>query len=172
VKQSTRIWIGLASLAGIVLLVLGVDFVQRRLAVSPEIHNADLPVVTLSPGSIPVRLDGRLVAGFSPDDLQGLEKVSFVEPLEGKTQEGWLLRDVLLKTLPNVGLQPESKVVVTSSSREKSAELSWAEINDPANMVMFDLSNRGTLKLASKLEKLDTREEWVQDVDQIEVVQP
>jgi hypothetical protein len=37
---------------------------------------------------------------------------------------------------------------------------------------MFDLSNRGTLKLVSKLEKLNTRDEWVQDVDKIEVQVP
>jgi hypothetical protein len=38
--------------------------------------------------------------------------------------------------------------------------------------VMFDLSGRGTLKLVSTLERLDVRDEWVQDVDQIEVSQP
>lgn len=37
---------------------------------------------------------------------------------------------------------------------------------------MFDLSNRGTLKLVSLLEKLDTRDEWVQDVDKIEMTSP
>jgi hypothetical protein len=37
-------------------------------------------------------------------------------------------------------------------------------------MVMFDLSGRGTLKLVSKtLENFSTRDEWVQDVDKIEV---
>jgi len=34
---------------------------------------------------------------------------------------------------------------------------------------MFDLAGRGTLKLVSKLERLDIRDEWVQDVDRIEV---
>jgi hypothetical protein len=37
-------------------------------------------------------------------------------------------------------------------------------------MVMFDLSGRGTLKLISKVERLDVRDEWIQDVDKIEVV--
>jgi hypothetical protein len=37
---------------------------------------------------------------------------------------------------------------------------------------MFDLSSRGTLKLASTLERLDTRDEWIQDVDKIEVSEP
>jgi hypothetical protein len=36
--------------------------------------------------------------------------------------------------------------------------------------VLFDLSGRGTLKLVSKLEGLDTRDTWVQDVDRIEVL--
>ena len=37
---------------------------------------------------------------------------------------------------------------------------------------MFDLSNRGNLKLVSVLDKLDARDEWVQDVDRIEVTNP
>jgi hypothetical protein len=35
---------------------------------------------------------------------------------------------------------------------------------------MFDLAGRGTLKLVSVLERLDTRDEWVQDVDRIEIM--
>jgi hypothetical protein len=54
----------------------------------------------------------------------------------------------------------------------KSAELTWVEVNEAQNMVMFDLSSRGTLKLVSLLEKLDVRDEWVQDVDRIEIVNP
>jgi len=37
---------------------------------------------------------------------------------------------------------------------------------------MFDLSNRGTLKLVSVLEKLDEREEWIQDAEKIEIIRP
>ena len=36
-------------------------------------------------------------------------------------------------------------------------------------MVMLDLANKGTIKLVSKLEGLDTRDKWVQDMDKIEV---
>jgi hypothetical protein len=39
-------------------------------------------------------------------------------------------------------------------------------------MVLFDLSGRGTLKLVSKLPQLDIRDEWVQDVDKIEIITP
>jgi hypothetical protein len=58
---------------------------------------------------------------------------------------------------------------VSSSSRDKSAQVTWAEVNDPENMVMFDLSGRGTLKLVSKLERLDVRDEWIQDIDRIDI---
>ena len=81
-----------------------------------------------------------------------------------------MLRDVLLLHVDEDELEPEARIVVTSSSREKSVELTWAEVDDPANWVMFDLSGRGTLKLVSVLERLDIRDEWVQDVDQIEVI--
>jgi len=37
---------------------------------------------------------------------------------------------------------------------------------------MFDLANRGTLKLVSVMEKLDERAEWVQDSDRIEISSP
>jgi hypothetical protein len=66
-------------------------------------------------------------------------------------------------------LKPDSAITVSSSVRDKSAQLTWAEVEDPANWVLFDLSNRGTLKLVSVLESLDTRDEWVQDVDRIEI---
>ena len=36
-------------------------------------------------------------------------------------------------------------------------------------MVMFDLSGRGTLKLVSMLDGFDTRDDWIQDVDRIEI---
>ncbi len=91
---------------------------------------------------------------------------------EGKTQQGWLLRDVLALYLDTGSLKPETLITVSSSSREKSADLTWAEVNEPKNYVMFDLSGRGTLKLVSVLERLDIRDEWVQDVDKIEVRTP
>ena len=48
----------------------------------------------------------------------------------------------------------------------------WAEADDEGNHVMFDLSNQGTLKFVSTLEQLDTRDEWVQVVDSIEITSP
>jgi hypothetical protein len=163
--QRTRIVLAIAALAAMVLGVLGVDALRRRTgtALAPEGEP------TLLPGSIPIYLDGRLVGGFQPTDLQDLQEVSFVDTEDGVAQQGWLLRDVLQLHIDVRQLKPDNRIEVSSSSRNKAAELTWSEVEDAQNWVMFDLSNRGTLKLVSVLEKLDTREEWVQDTDRIEV---
>jgi hypothetical protein len=159
--QTKRILIALLVVVVLIGAVLGIEAIRRSQS-EP----------TLAPGSIPIYVDGKLVGGFTPDDLGELAQVSFVDAEEGKTQEGWMLRDVLLANVQNSKLQPETLIVVSSSSRERSAELTWNEIDDPANWVMFDVSGRGTLKLVSVLERLDIRDEWVQDVDRIEVSRP
>jgi hypothetical protein len=156
--QRTRIAIAVAILLVVMAAVLGIEALKRRGSEA-----------AVEPGSIPIVLDGKVVAGFAATDLERLTKVSFVEPVEKKTQEGWLLRDVLLLYVEEEKLKPDSAITVSSSVRDKSAQLTWAEVKDPANWVLFDLSNRGTLKLVSVLESLDTRDEWVQDVDRIEI---
>jgi len=159
--QTRRVLIALLVMVVLIGAVLGVEALRRSQS-EP----------TLAPGSIPIIVDGKLVGGFTPDDLGQLEQVSFVDAEEGKTQEGWLLRDVLLTSVQRSRLQPDTLIVVSSSSRDKSAELTWQEVDDPAHWVMLDLSGRGTLKLVSVLERLDVRDEWVQDVDRIEVTHP
>ena len=161
-SQRTRIWVALVVLAVVVGGMLGIEALRRSAA-----ETIELPA-----GSIPVVLDDKVKGGFQPADLERLEKVSFVDAEEGKTQDGWLLRDVILLYVDEGKLKPDHRVVVSSSTREKSADLTWAEVAEPANMVMFDLSNRGALKLVSLLEKLDTRDEWVQNIDRIEVTSP
>jgi hypothetical protein len=163
--QTTRVVIGIVVLVVIVGAVLGIDAVRRR--------NTETPVVegqgALAPGNIPIYVDGTVVGGLSPDDLDGMEQVSFVDAEEGKAQDGWLLRDVLLRYLEAGTLTPDTPIMVSSSSRDKVAQLTWDEVAQTSNMVMFDLSGRGTLKLVSLLERLDVRDEWVQDVDKIEI---
>jgi hypothetical protein len=159
--QRTRVILAVTVLIVLVGVVLGVDMLQRSQA------PAEIPA-----GHIPIYYEGELRGTFAPADLEGMQEVSFVDAEEGKTQDGWLLRDVLLADLRERDLKPDTLVIVTSSSRNISAQLTWAQVADAANWVMFDVSNRGTLKLVSVLEALDTRDEWVQDVDRIEVQQP
>lgn len=155
--KKTRFLIAIGVIIVVAGVMLGTEYWQR--SQSDE----------LEPGSIPIYLDGEGLGGFAPADLEQLDGASFVDAEEGKTQEGWLLRDVLLLQLDPSALQSDTRIVVSSSNRGRSVELTWAEVDDAANSVLFDLSGRGTLKLASTLERLDTRDEWLQDVDRIEV---
>jgi hypothetical protein len=159
--QKARIIVALGLIVLIAATITTVEIVRRTLS------ETEIP-----PGSIPIYVNGKLVAAFVPDDLARLDQVSFVDAEEGKTQEGWLLRDVLLLYIDQDTLSPDTSVTVSSSSRSKSAQLTWTEVSNTDNMVMFDLASRGTLKLVSKLERLDVRDEWVQDVDRIEVIAP
>jgi hypothetical protein len=156
--QRGRIILAIGIVVFIAVAIAGVE-IARRATSGPGIP----------PGSIPIYVNGKFIAAFTPDDLAGLEQASFVDAEEGKTQEGWMLRDVLLLHIAEADLPPETLITVSSSSRDKSAQLTWTEVNDVENMVMFDLSGRATLKLVSKLERLDIRDEWVQDVDKIDI---
>lgn len=156
-EQRSRIAIAVGVLVVLVGLLAGVEFLRRG--------SSDTEVA----GSIPIVVNGRTEARFVPDDLAELEQVSFVDDEEGKTQEGWLLRDVLALHIDVESLEPATPIVVSSSSRDKSAELTWSEVANLDNMVMFDLSGRGTLKLVSQMDGLAIRDEWVQDVDRIEI---
>ncbi len=161
--QKKRIFLAVTLLVVVVGIVLGVDFWQRQQAAA--LAPADMP-----PGSIPIFMDGKFIASFVPDDLAQLEGASFIDDEEGKTQEGWMLRDVLLLYIKASKLKDDTQITVLSSSREKAKSLMWAEVDTVENMVLFDLSGRGTLKLVSLIPGFDIRDAWIQDVDKIEVV--
>ncbi len=157
-EQRTRIIIAVLLIVFVVGIVLTIDMVQRRQSLAPE------------PGSIPVFLNGTVTGYILPSALSGLEKVSFVDAELEKAQEGWLVRNALIQVIDEGILSSDTVITISSSSRGKSVDMTWADIADPVNMVLFDLSSRGTFKLVSeKLSYLDVREEWVQDVDKIEV---
>ena len=164
-NQNKRILIAVVILLVIVGGVLGIDHLQRQNAAAKA--PADIP-----PGSIPIFVDGKFVSGFVPTDLGQLKTFSFIDAEEGKTQDGWLLRDVLLLYVGEDNLQTKTQITVSSTSREKAKILTWAEVENQGNMVMFDLSGRGTLKLVSKIPGFDIRDAWIQDVDKIEITTP
>jgi hypothetical protein len=123
--------------------------------------------------TVPIYVDGELVGEVSRRAVEPLTTVSFTEAEKGRRQEGWLLRDVLLLYVDANQLQPNTTIIVASSTRGKSATLTWTEVNEPNNMVMLDVAReRGTAKLCSVMPKLDQRDEWVQDADSIEVYSP
>ncbi len=157
-SQRKRILIAVAVILVLVGVVLGVELLRRQ----------QVATDALAPGSIPIYVEGDLAAAFLPADLAQLAEASFVDAEEGKTQQGWMLRDVLLLYLSPDALH-NSDITVSSSSRGKTITLAWAEVDAAENMVMFDLAGRGTLKLVSKIKGFDVRDAWVQDVDRIDV---
>jgi hypothetical protein len=160
--QNKRIFIASGILILLILSVIGIEYLRGK-SLAKQID------ASLEPGDIPVFWNGKLKGAFSPLDLETLTTTSFIDAEEGKTQEGWMLGEVLL-TQFNENLFSDNTIIkIISTSREKSIELTWAEVKNPDNMVMFDLSGRGTLKLVSLLERLDVRDEWIQDVDKIEI---
>ena len=162
--KKPRLFLALLLIIGISVLVIAVTSVQRLLVAQPSGTSTPLPV-----GSVPIYLNGEFRGAFTPNFLDRLPTAQFTDVYEEKPQEGWPLSQVILAVVPQRQLNPQALVVVSSSSRDKSAQLTWAEVKDPANFVLFDLSNRGTLKLVSVLPQLDGRNEWVQDVDRIEI---
>lgn len=122
-------------------------------------------------GQTGLYVNGDLVAGFDVAALEDLERHTFEDTERGVQQTGWLLMDVV-QFLTDEALADGATVSVSSSSRGASAELSGSDINDAANNVVLALTNRGTLRLASTLEELDERNEWVGDVDKIEITSP
>jgi hypothetical protein len=166
-KPTFRYILALVVLIGLVSLVVGIDALQRRAS-----GRASLAGATLPPGSIPIFLDGVLRGAFTPNSVLGLPTASFTDSEESKTQAGYLLRDVVLQAVGAEMLSPDTLVVVSSSSRSKSARLYWSQVNTPANQILLALGGRGTFKLVSILPELDTRDEWIQDVDRIEVTAP
>lgn len=159
--EKQKIWMAVVILVVIVGLVLGVDAFRRSRALSQQAEAVA--------GSVPIYYQGELIANLTPQDVETLEKSEFKDEEGGKIQQGWLLADILQLYIAPGDLQEDTQITVSSSSRGKSVTLTWAEVQDPDHMVMFDLSGRGTLKLVSQMEKLNTREEWIQDTDKIEV---
>ena len=157
-KQSTRIVVAIAIIIIVGGLILTIDMVQRRQSGMPD------------PGSIPIFVKGKVEGYILPSELTQLNTVSFTDIEEGKKQDGWLVYDVLSLVFDSEQLVSDTIISISSSSRDKSVDITWGEITNQENKVMFDLSNKGTLKLVSeKLPYLDIRDKWIQDVDKIEV---
>lgn len=160
-----RILISVAILIVLAGTVLALDTWRGKIA-AQELNDM------VEAGDVPVYMNGELVAAFAAEDLSEMQQVQFTDQEEGKVQEGWRVSSIFEQYFNTKSFSDSLQVTIASSSRDKSITLTWEEINNPDNMVIFDLSGRGTLKLVSVLEKLDTRDEWIQDVDKIEVIEP
>jgi len=168
-SQKTRILIvvGALVLVAIALAIYGFA-TQKQTAQAPLAL-----VATPQPGMIHLFVDGAFVANVSPADMQKLPAASFTDKEQGKPQGGWWLRDVIRLYVKENNLSPNSQITITGSRKgteKKSATVTWAQALDPTNNMAFDLASDGqSVKLASTMDQLSTRDQWVQGVTQIDI---
>jgi hypothetical protein len=158
-KRIILLFVGFLTIIALMFLI---EFLRGKSQINAAEGN-------LQPGDIAIYWNGKLDLGFSGEDLEGMNQFSFQDVEEQKEQQGWLLKDVLLKFHDKDLFSDDTVIRVSSSSRNISATLVWFEVIDERNFILFDLSGRGTLKLVSVMERLDERAEWVQDIDKIEI---
>lgn len=165
-SQKTRILIVVGVLV-LIAVALGV------FGTISQSQTAQMPVTTPQPWMIHLYVDGAFTANLLPSEMQKLGTASFVDKEQNKTQSGYWLKDVIRAYVKESALSPTSQIIVTGvrqGTEKKSATLTWAEVLDPANNVLFSPSNDGTsVKIAASLERLSTRNDWVQGLTQIDV---
>ncbi len=165
-SQRTRILIVIGALI-LIAVILGV------LGAVLQGQTAQAPATTPQPGMIHLYVDGTFTANLAPAETQRLAATSFVDKEQNKKQSGYWLKDIILLYVKENTLSPTSQITVTGvrqGAEKKSASLTWAEVSDPANNVLFSPSNDGTsVKIAATLGRLATRNDWVQGLTQIDV---
>ncbi len=165
-SQKVKILIVVGVLVVIAIMLAAVGFFSQT-------QTAQAPSSTPQAGMIHFYVDGKFVANLAPADFQKLPAASFVDKEQGKTQSGFWLRDVIRLYVKDNTLTPTSQVVVTGvrqGTEKKIATLTWAETLEPANSVLFSPSNDGaSVKIAAMLDRLATRDNWVQGLTQIDV---
>jgi hypothetical protein len=155
-KQRKRIVIIMLVLAGAAaLLALYETAVQQR------------------PAGLPLFVDQNAAADITRADLERLPAATFVEAEEGKQIQGWWLRDVIGQSVDAQLLAADTRITVDGvrkNGQKKEAVLTWAEVVNPDNHVALDPARDGqSYKLVSTLERLDSREEWIQGIRRITI---
>ncbi len=165
-SQKTRIMIVVVVLVIVAVILAVVGLVTQA-------QTAQAPSATPQPGMIHVYVDGVFVANVFPSDILKLPAASFVDKEQGKTQSGCWVRDVIRLYVKENQLLPQSQITVTGlrkGTEKKSAAVNWTEALDPANNLLFDFANDGqSVKMAGTLDRLSTRDNWIQGITQIEV---
>ena len=162
-KNRILIIVGVLAIVAIALGLLG--WIQTR---------PPVPTTEPEPGRIHVYVDGSFAANVDPIQVSALPNASFKDTEQDKTQEGPRLADVILLYVDESKLQSDSSISVIgvqpSNDQTKEVTLTWGQVTDPASNVILDYSAAGdSLKLVSTLPGLDTRDDWVQGIQRIEV---
>jgi len=168
-SQKTRILIVVGALVFVAIVLAVYGFATQKQTTQAPLAS----VATPQPGMIHLYVDGTFVANVSPADMQKLPAASFTDKEQGKPQGGWWLRDVIRLYVKENNLSPNSQITITGSRKgteKKSATVTWAQVLDPTNNIAFDFASDGqSVKLASTMDNLSTRDQWVQGVTQIDI---
>lgn len=126
-------------------------------------------------GRIHIYVDGAFYANVEPTEITELPQDSFEDQEKGRTQQGPRFENVILLYVPQRRLNDDSIISASgtrsSNSEAKNAELTWAQIVAEENHVLLDFASSGdSVKLVSTLPQLDTRDEWVQGLQRIDIV--
>ena len=169
-SRQTRIRTLIAIVAVFAAVLVVFSLTQRNQPTAIPITDAVTPLS----GTIALYHNGAIVTFFTPSSLTGLEESGFEDRVEGKRQNGVLLSAIILHYVAEAELSDDTLITVASSERDKSVTLTWSQVANPENHVLFDpSSNRGTLKLvSSSIENLDERAEWIQDTERIDIETP
>lgn len=164
-SQKARIAVVIAVLAMIALVLALVSLPGRQTTATEEPQE----------GRIHLYVDGAFRANVDPAVIADVEQGSFADREEGKEQAGPWADALILAYVDARTLRPASTVTISgirsSTGDAKSATLTWGQISDRNNHVLFDIAGSGdSVKLVSTLDSLDTRDEWVQGVARIEIV--
>jgi hypothetical protein len=165
-SQKTRMFVVIIALVLIAVILAGIGFISQT-------QTVQAPATTPQPGMIHLYVDGAFVANLLPAETQKLPAASFVDKEQGKTQSGYWLKDVVRLYVKESALTPTCRITVTGvrqGTEKKSATVTWAETLDPANNLLLSPSNDGSsVKIAATLDRLSTRDNWIQGLTQIDV---
>lgn len=119
---------------------------------------------------IPLLVDGQQIATVTRASLKTLKQVDFRDPLSGEVQQGWPVRDILVKSLAAKSLDGECRIVFKSTVRHKKAAVTLKQIQQSPDKVLLLPARRGDhFKICGKLPGFARKKEWVQWVTSIEI---
>ncbi|NOZ72149.1 MAG: hypothetical protein GXP38_09585 [Chloroflexi bacterium] len=133
----------------------------------PSDISATSSLANVSQGDIPIFVNGNLTAVITQQELDDLTPVMLSG--QGTTIEGWLLAEVLKHSLPATSLSAQTQVTVGSSSTNRAAQFSWAELQSPDNNIILALTATNSWLLAFPLADDQSEDAWVQEVDRIKI---
>ena len=166
-NQTKRIILVALAIVALIVSILTVNIFRRGGLLYKHLRKDHK---SFSSGCIPIVVAGGPDKEFCQADSARLKKIRFLDTQERLPQEGWLLRDVIALHAAPETLAPGTRIIVSSASRKKKADIAWSDVSNEDNRIILSVSKQGTLKLASVMKGLDTRKRWVQDVDRIEVI--